>query len=246
MRMRQKERRTIRADKRKYTVSGPPSRPTRPDRSESAEEMPEMEQEQKAKERSGPIEPAEVGRQGSVGSLEGIRKAKVCRKVNGTRKWNRKKDRRDRRTTIEEEEDVEKRKMMTEATGGGRSIGSGETRKVNRDNRKRRKPRRRCAGQRLTLRHMAVREAEAFRSGRKAGVLGKVGNGRSSKEKYGVVKGDKMKVWAGAGTGTKSRKQERCLMGYKEGIRKAEGEPEVPKRKAEDGEAGVSAERDGE
>ncbi|KAJ7622802.1 hypothetical protein DFH06DRAFT_1143134 [Mycena polygramma] len=53
------------------------------------------------------------------------------------------KDRRDRRTTIEEEEDVEKRRMMTEATGGGRSIGPGENRKVNRDNRKRRKPRRR-------------------------------------------------------------------------------------------------------
>ncbi|KAJ7606452.1 hypothetical protein DFH06DRAFT_1149919 [Mycena polygramma] len=51
------------------------------------------------------------------------------------------KDRRDRRMTMEEEEDVEKRRMMTEATGGGRSIGSGETRKVNRDNRKRRKSR---------------------------------------------------------------------------------------------------------
>ncbi|KAJ7675666.1 hypothetical protein DFH06DRAFT_1122492 [Mycena polygramma] len=52
-------------------------------------------------------------------------------------------DRRDRRSTIEEEEDVERGRMMKEATGGGRSIGSGETRKVNRDNRKRRKSRRR-------------------------------------------------------------------------------------------------------
>ncbi|KAJ7676092.1 hypothetical protein DFH06DRAFT_1122842 [Mycena polygramma] len=44
---------------------------------------------------------------------------------------------------IEEEECVEKRRMMAEVTGGGRSIGSGETLKVNRDNRKRRKSRRR-------------------------------------------------------------------------------------------------------
>ncbi|KAJ7666800.1 hypothetical protein DFH06DRAFT_1384222 [Mycena polygramma] len=148
------------------------------------------------------------------------------------------KDRRDRRMTMEEEEDVERGRMMTEATGGGRSIGSGETCKVNRDNRKRRKSRRRCAGQKLTLRHMAVREAEAFRSGRKAGVLGKVGNRRSSKEKYGVVKGDEMKVRVRAGTGTKSRKQERCRMGYREGVRKAEGEPEVPRRKRKIGRPG--------
>ncbi|KAJ7603149.1 hypothetical protein DFH06DRAFT_1152126 [Mycena polygramma] len=54
--------------------------------------------------------------------------SKVCRKMNRTRKWNRKKDRMDRGTTIEEGENVEKREVMTEATGGGRSIGSGETR----------------------------------------------------------------------------------------------------------------------
>ncbi|KAJ7602577.1 hypothetical protein DFH06DRAFT_1152757 [Mycena polygramma] len=77
---------------------------------------------------------------------------------------------------------------------------------------------------------MAVREAEAFRSGRRAGVLGKVGNG-GLQRKYGVAKGDEMKVRAGARTGTKSRKQERCRMGNREGIREAEGEPDVPKRK---------------
>ncbi|KAJ7648801.1 hypothetical protein DFH06DRAFT_1135603 [Mycena polygramma] len=126
MRMRQKERRTIRTDKRKYTY--PPFT-----------FLALKEQEQKAKERSGPIEPAEVGRQGSVGSLEGIRKAKVCRKMKRDTEVKPEKDRRDRRSTIEEEEDVEKGRMMTEATGGGRSIGSGETRKVNRDDRKRRK-----------------------------------------------------------------------------------------------------------
>ncbi|KAJ7635952.1 hypothetical protein DFH06DRAFT_1139032 [Mycena polygramma] len=186
------------------------------------------EQEQKAKERSGPIEPAEVRRQGGVGSLEGIRKAKDT-------EVKPEKDRRDRRSTIEEEEDVEKRRMMTEATGGGRSIGSGETRKVNRDNRKRRKSRRRCAGQRLTLRHMAVREAETFRSGRKAGVLGKVGNGRSSKEKYGVVKGDEMKVRARAGTGTKNWKQERCRMGQGRPRKMSESSAEAETPRSEKG-----------
>ncbi|KAJ7637926.1 hypothetical protein DFH06DRAFT_1138575 [Mycena polygramma] len=67
-------------------------------------------------------------------------KAGKCREPGGNPED---KDRRDRRTTIEEEEDVERGRMWTEATGGGRSIGSGETRKVNRDNRKRRKSRRR-------------------------------------------------------------------------------------------------------
>ncbi|KAJ7604885.1 hypothetical protein DFH06DRAFT_1150832 [Mycena polygramma] len=72
-------------------------------------------------------------------------KAGKCQEPGGNPEGKVKpeKDRRDRRTTIEEEEDVEKRRMMTEAAGGGRSIGSGETRKVNRDNRKRRKSRRR-------------------------------------------------------------------------------------------------------
>ncbi|KAJ7602212.1 hypothetical protein DFH06DRAFT_1153022 [Mycena polygramma] len=133
MRMRQLERRTIRTDKRKYTLS---------------EDLGAAESADSA----GLIgigggivgdEPAEVGRQGSVGSLEGIRKAKVCRKMKRDTEVKPEKDRRDRRSTIEEEEDVEKVRMMTEATGGGWSIGSGETRKVNRDNRKRRKSRRR-------------------------------------------------------------------------------------------------------
>ncbi|KAJ7616288.1 hypothetical protein DFH06DRAFT_1145559 [Mycena polygramma] len=142
------------------------------------------------------------------------------------------KDRRDRRSTIEEEEDVEKRRMMTEATGGGRSIGSGETRKVNRDNWKRRKSRRRSKV-----------DAEAH-GGAKGRNVPERPKGRSSREgrkwekMYGVVKGDEMKIRARAETGTKSRKQERCRMGYREGIRGAEGEPGVPKRKTEDREAG--------
>ncbi|KAJ7662247.1 hypothetical protein DFH06DRAFT_1129368 [Mycena polygramma] len=105
------------------------------------------------------------------------------------------KDRRDRRTTNEEGEDVERGRMMTEATGG----------------------------QRLTLRHMVMREAEAFQSGRRAGNLGKVGDG----EVHGHMEENSLRrVFR---TGTKSRKQERCRMGYREGIREAEGEPDVPK-----------------
>ncbi|KAJ7661875.1 hypothetical protein DFH06DRAFT_1129059, partial [Mycena polygramma] len=53
-------------------------------------------------------------------------KAGKCREPGGNLEGE---DQRDRRSTIEEEEDVEKRRMMTEATGGGRSIGSGDTRK---------------------------------------------------------------------------------------------------------------------
>ncbi|KAJ7664623.1 hypothetical protein DFH06DRAFT_1128027 [Mycena polygramma] len=67
-------------------------------------------------------------------------KAGKCREPGGNPEGE---DRRDRRTTNEEGEDVERGRMMTEATRDGRSIGSGETRKVNRDNRKRRKSRRR-------------------------------------------------------------------------------------------------------
>ncbi|KAJ7611456.1 hypothetical protein DFH06DRAFT_1147582 [Mycena polygramma] len=149
------------------------------------------------------------------------------------------KNRRDRRTTIEEGEDIQRGRMRMEVAGASararpvRSTGITGSVGIQR------------GGQRLTLRHMAVREAEVFRSGRKAAVLGKVGNGKLQR-KYGVAKGDKMKVRAGAGTGTKSWKQERCWMGYREGIRKAEGKPEVLKRKTEDRKAGVSAEEKGE
>ncbi|KAJ7664617.1 hypothetical protein DFH06DRAFT_1128019 [Mycena polygramma] len=159
-------------------------------------------------------------------------------------------DRRDRRTTNEEGEDVERGRMRTEAAESGRNIGSGETRKVNRDNRKRRKPKRRCAGQRLTLRHMAVREAEAFRSGRRAGVLGKIGNGRV----HGHMEENSLRrVLQGlSGEGRRNEnsgpswdqnqepEQERCRMGYREGIREAEGEPDVPsgKQRMERGEDG--------
>ncbi|KAJ7604788.1 hypothetical protein DFH06DRAFT_1150847 [Mycena polygramma] len=153
MRMRQKERWTIRTDKRKYTY--PPFT-----------FLALKEQEQKANERSGPIEPAEVGRQGSVGSLEGIRKAKVCRS-----------------------------KVDTEAHGG--------------------------------VRGRSVLERPKNRKSREG-------------RKQELVKGDEMKVRARTGTGTKGRKQERCRIGYREGIREAEGEPEVPKRKTEDRKAGMS------
>ncbi|KAJ7631996.1 hypothetical protein DFH06DRAFT_1140340 [Mycena polygramma] len=161
-------------------------------------------------------------------------------------------DRRDRRMTNEEGEDVERGRMMMEATGGGRSIGSAETRKVNQDNRKRRKPRRRSKVD--TEAHGGARgqsiperpKSRSFREGQKRESAWPHGRKLAEKSFYGVAKGNKMKVRARARTATKSRKQEQCRMGYREGVRKAEGKPEAPKWKTEDGKAGVSAELDGD
>ncbi|KAJ7621896.1 hypothetical protein DFH06DRAFT_1143329 [Mycena polygramma] len=169
-------------------------------------------------------------------------KAGKCREHGGNPEGE---DRRDRRTTNEEGEDVERGRMMTEATGGGRSIGSGETRKVNRDNRKRRKSRRRskvdteayggAKGRNVPERPKSRSSREGWR--RECAWP----HGRKLAEKSF---GDEMKVRAGAWTGTKSRKQMRCWIGYREGVQEAEGEPELPKWKTEDGKAGVSAEKD--
>ncbi|KAJ7602578.1 hypothetical protein DFH06DRAFT_1152758 [Mycena polygramma] len=126
------------------------------------------------------------------------------------------KDRRDRRSTIEEEEDVEKVRMMTEATGGGWSIGSGETRKVNRDNRKRRKSRRRSKVDTEAhggARGRSVPERPKSRSSRE-------GRKRESAWPHGRKLAEKSFLGPELGPEPKSRKQERCRIGYREGIRK--------------------------